>query len=131
MIGQIIADLFSTFLGRVVYDGVAGRKRAKATERRVFQGGLRVVSGTQAGLGSEWLIGYWSVSASRLSLGTATIPIVETVGGSRRTARVADVIGATDTVIHTLRTETAELEWALLRLSDADALRALGVPVSR
>ena len=134
MIGEIVVDLFCTFLGflgRVVYDGVTGRKRAKAAGRRLFQGGLRVVSGTQAALGSEWLIGYWSVGAGRLSLGTVTVPIVGTVGGSRRTARAADVIGSTDTVIHTLRTETAELEWALLRLSDGDALRALGVPVSR
>lgn len=130
LIAQFIGDLFASFLGGWIADGFIGRKRAKAARHRVFLGGLRVVSGTQSGLGGEWLIGEWSIRSGRLSMETLVVPIVETVKGSRRPARVDELVGASDTVIVKVRTKTAELEWSILRRFDGLALRALSVPES-
>jgi hypothetical protein len=58
------------------------------------------------------------------------VPIVETVNGSRRPARSNELVGASETIIVIVRTETAELEWSQLRRFEGLALRALSVPES-
>ena len=130
MIGYLIADLLSTFLGTVTVEGLEGRKRLKEARRGLYSGALRVASGSQNGLSSEWLIGQWHVRPGSLSLGAVTVPIVETFTGSRRPAHAHEFPGAREIIIITIRSATAELEWALLRRSERHALRALSVPES-
>lgn len=99
-----------------------------AARRSVCVCGLRVVSGSQPGLSVDWLVGEWRIRAGRLSMDKVVVPIVATVAGSRRPARLNGVVGAEDTIIVTVRTESAVLEWSMLRRLDGLALRALGVP---
>lgn len=101
-----------------------------AAQRGLFVCGLRVMSGSQPGLSVEWLAGEWSIRPGRLSKEKVVVPIVATVAGSRRPARLREIVGAGETTIVTVRTETAVLEWSMLRRFDGLALRALGVPES-
>jgi hypothetical protein len=130
MIAQIIGDLIASFVGGYIADGFIARKRGKAAQHGEFVGGLRVMSGNQPGLSGEWLAGEWSIRSGRLTMGKVVVPIVETVVGSRRPARLNEILGVDDTIIVTVRTETAVLEWSMLRRFDGLALRALGVPDS-
>lgn len=124
MLGQLAASLF----GGWIADGFIGRSRANAAKRRAFLGGLRVLSGRQIGLSREWLVGEWRIDRGCLRLDGVIVPISATVAGSRRPASLREVVGGDDTVIVTVRTDTAELEWSMLRRFDGLALRALGVP---
>lgn len=128
MIAQLLGDSLTWLLGGWIADGFIGRKRSKAARERVFLGGLRVVSGSQPGLSGEWLVAEWSVRTGRLSSEALVVPIIETVKGSRRPAVVSEFVGADDTIVVTVRTKTAVLEWSILRRFDGLALRALDVP---
>jgi hypothetical protein len=128
VIAEFVAQLIGYVVGDSIADSFTRRKRATAAERRRFLGGLRTVSGSQPGLSREWLIGDWHIRPGSLTLGAVVIPIVETIGGSRRPARLNELVGASDSVVITLRTETAELEWSQPRRFDSLALRALDVP---
>lgn len=123
-VGQLVGSLF----GGLIADGFIGRRRANAAKRRTFLCGLRVISGRQAGLSKEWLVGDWRIRRGRLHLDGVDVRIASSVAGSRRHARLSEIIGGGDTVIVTVRTDTAELEWSMLRRLDALALRALAVP---
>jgi hypothetical protein len=129
MIADFFGDVLAWFVGDTVTDGVLGGKRSGA-RRKVFPGGIRVVSGRQSGLSPEWLIGEWTIRTGRLSKDTVVVPIIETVAGSRRPAGIDERLMRSETIILTARTETATLEWAMPRRSDGLALRALGVPDS-
>ena len=125
---DFVAQLAASLFGGIIADGFLGRRRANAARRGTFPCGLRVVSGRQAGLSKEWLIGEWRIQRGRLRLNELEVRIKSTVAGSRRYARLSEIIGGGDTVIFTVRTDTAELEWSILRKVDALALRALAVP---
>ena len=130
MIAQFIGDLIASSVGGWAANRFIDRKRGKAAQRGVFSGGLRVISGSQPGLGVDWMVGEWSVRPGRLSLEKVLVPVVETVADSRRAARLSEIIGADETIIVTVRAEAAVLEWSMLRRCDGLALRALGVPES-
>lgn len=134
-VGPVIADIVAQLIGYVIggsaADSVTRRRRAAAAGQGRLLGGLRTVSGSQRGLSREWLIGEWEVCPGRLTLGAVMVPVVETVGGSRRPARLNELVGASDSVVVTLRTETAVLEWSQPRQFDDAALRALSVPDGR
>lgn len=130
MIAQFIGDLIGSWVGGWLGMTFIRRKRAKAVQRGVFVCGLRVISGSQPGLSAEWLAGEWAIRSGRLSMEKVVVPIVETVAGSRRPAKLNEIVGVDDTIIVTVRTETAVLEWSMLRRFDGLALRALGVPES-
>lgn len=128
VIVDFVAQLAASLFGGLIADGFIGRRRANAAKRRTFLCGVRVISGRQAGLSREWLIGDWRIRPGRLGLDEVEVRIAATVTGSRRCARLSEIIGGDDTVIFTVRTDTAELEWSILRRFDALALRALAVP---
>jgi hypothetical protein len=128
----VIADVLAQLAGSVLGDSIAsafiGRSRANVAKRRTFLCGLRVRAGRQEGLSREWLVGEWRIDRGRLRLDGVTVPISAIVAGSRRPASLAEILGGGDTVIVTVRTDTAELEWSMLRRLDGLALRALSVP---
>lgn len=126
----MIAELIGGILGGLVGDAVVGRQRSAAARRNVFHSGLRVVTGHQPGLSKEWLVGEWTVRPRRLALESLTVPIIELVAGSRRQARLGEIVGGAETTVVTVRTATAELEWSTLRRFDGLALRALAAPES-
>ncbi|GAA1968216.1 hypothetical protein [Agromyces allii] len=128
MIGDLFGQLAAALLGGWIADGFIGRSRANAAKRRLFLCGLRVLSGRQAGLSREWLAGEWRIRPGRLSLDGVDVPISAIVAGSRRHATLGEIVGGGDTVIVTVRTDTAELEWSMLRRFDGLAIRALSVP---
>lgn len=130
MIAQFIGDLIASWVGGRLGMTFVRRKRAKAAQRGVFVCGLRVISGNQPGLSGEWLVGEWAIRSGRLSMEKVVVPIVETVAGSRRLAKLNEIVGVDDTIIVTVRTETAVLEWSMLSRFDGLSLRALGVPES-
>lgn len=128
MIVDFIGQLAGSLFGGLIADGLLGRRRANAAMRRTFLCGLRVVSGRQSGLSREWLVGEWRIRPGRLHLDGVEVRIAATVAGSRRQARLSEIVGGGDTVIVTVSTDTAELEWSMLRRFDALVLRALAVP---
>ncbi|GAB3579987.1 hypothetical protein GCM10027406_18950 [Leifsonia lichenia] len=128
MIGQFIADAVAWLVGGAVTDGITGSARRRAARDGAFLGGLRVVSGTQKGLSREWRIGEWKVRAGRLTLDEVEVPVDETVRGSRRDATTNELVGASATVVVSIRTETAQLEWSNLLQFEELALNALDVP---
>ncbi len=130
VIAQLLGNILASLLGGSALDGVTEWKKAKAARKRVLHCGLRVASGSEAGLGEHWLFGEWTVRPGRLTLGVLTIRVSETVKGSRRPAQFKLAGDPGDVVIVSVRTTTAVLEWALLRRSDGLALRALDVPSS-
>jgi hypothetical protein len=65
-----------------------------------------------------------------MSLEKLIVPISATIAGSRRPAKLSELVGSSDTVVFRVRTETAELEWSILRRFDGLALRALSVSES-
>lgn len=127
MIADLLGQLAASFIGGWIADGFIGRSRANAAKRRVFLCGLRVLSGRQDGLSREWLVGEWRISSGRLRLDGVDVPVSAIVAGSRRPAHLAEIVGGGPTVIVTVRTDTAELEWSMLRRFDGLALRALSV----
>ncbi|MET0885831.1 MAG: hypothetical protein ABWX92_05205 [Mycetocola sp.] len=122
--------MIGTSLGVWIAMALIGRKRASATKRGVFVCGLRVISGRQKGLSAEWLVGEWSVVPGQLRMGTVAVPVVEIVAGTRRPARLSEIVGGAGTIVVTVRTETAVLEWSMMRRFDGLALRSLGAPES-
>ena len=130
MIMEFIDILIGCLVGGWIALRFIRRKRGKAAQRGVFMAGLRVVSGRQSGLSAEWLIGEWSISSGRLNMDAVVVPVIEIVAGSRRSARLSEIVGIDDTIIVTIRTETAVLEWSTLRRFEDLALRALGMPES-
>lgn len=128
MIAQFIGWVIGDLIGGLIGDSFVGGRRARAAKHRVFIGGLRVVAGHQAGLTREWLIGEWSVRSGRMVMGELTVELTDTVAGSRRPARLSESLGGEPTIIMIVRTETATLEWSMLRRFDGLALRALGLP---
>jgi hypothetical protein len=130
VIADFVAQLGASLFGGIIADRFIGRRRGNAARHGTFLCGLRVVSGRQAGLSSEWLVGEWRIRRGRLRLDELEVPIKATLAGSRRNAHLSAIIGGGDTVIFTVRTDTAELEWSILRKFDALALRALAVPQS-
>lgn len=130
VIAQLIGDLIASSVGEWQGRRLIGRKRAKAAVRGLFVCGLRVVSGSQPGLSVEWLVGEWSIQPGQLSMDAVVVPIVETVAGTHRPARLNEIVGGDDTIIVTVRTGAAVLEWSMLRQFDGLVLRALGVPES-
>lgn len=130
LIGGFIREAIGSFVGESIAEVLVDRKRAKATQRGVFLGGLRVQAGSQHGLTHEWLIGEWSIRRGRMSMAGVDVVVKETLTGSRRPALLNEFVGGQDTVVVLVRTETAVLEWSMLRRFDGLALRALGVPGS-
>ena len=128
MIADLLGQLGASLFGGWMADGFIGRSRANAAKRRGFLCGLRLLSGRQDGLSREWLVGEWHIGSGRLGLDGVVVPISAIVAGSRRPAHLTEVVGGGDTVIVTVRTDTAELEWSMLRRFDGLALRALSVP---
>lgn len=120
---RLIMEVIGCFIAGGIEDGIDGARN----RRRRYVFGLRVVSGTQEGLSSEWLVGEWRVRRGRLIMGALTVPITETVGGTRRMAKPSEIVGGVDTIVVTVRTGTAVLDWSMSRRLDGLALRALGV----
>lgn len=130
MIDDFVTLVIGSFIGGWMGDGLVQRKRAKAAKRGVFLGGIRLRSGRQQGLSREWLIGEWNIRPGRMSMADLDVVIKETVTGSRRSAHLNEFVGGQETTVILVRTETAVLEWSMLRRFDGLALRALGVPGS-
>ena len=84
-------------------------------QRGVFRGALRVTSGSQPGLGASWRRGEQSVTPGRFIQGRIELAITEPFRDSLRSGGAGERIYAQDeTVVYTLRTATAEVEWLLL-----------------
>lgn len=130
MIAEIIGGLMVLLVGTWIMMTVEGRKRAKDAQRGVFVGALRVMSGKQRGVSAQWLVGEWEIRSGMMSMDPVSVPIMEIVAGSRRPAKLKEIVFGGDTIVITVRTETALLEWSMLRRFDELALQALGVPES-
>ena len=130
MMGDFVLGLIGTSLGVWIAMVLIGRKRASAAKRGLFVCGLRVASGRQKGLGAEWLVGEWSIVPGQLRMGTVVVPVVETIAGTRRPARLSEIVGGARTIVVTVRTEAAVLEWSMMHRFDGLALRSLGAPES-
>ena len=128
MIADVLGQLAASLFGGWIADALIGRRRANAANRRTFLCGLRIVTGRQAGLSREWLVGEWRIDPGHLRLEGVGVRISATVAGSHRPARLTEIVGGSDSVIVTVRTDTAEIEWSMLRRFDGLALRALAVP---
>jgi hypothetical protein len=130
MIDDFVGLVVGSFIGGWIGDNFIQRKQANATKRGIFLGGMRVQAGSQRGLTREWLVGEWRIRRGRLSMADVDIVIKETVTGSKRSGGLNEIVGGKDTTVVLVRTETAVLEWSMLRRFDGLALRALSVPES-
>lgn len=131
MLSEWVLERVASFLGGLFAVGLTESGRARAATRRRFLSGFRVISGRQPGLSREWLIGEWGFRRGWGSLDDVTFEVIEIIPASRRAATSDESLSGNDTVIMTVRTASAELEWSTLRRFDGLARRALDVEESR
>lgn len=122
----VVFEVIGFFAGAAIDVGTDAFKR----NRRRFVCGLRVVSGIQPGLSTEWLVGDWRIRRGRLIMDALDVPISSTLAGSRRMAKPHEIVGEGDTIVISVRTPTAVLDWSLSRRLDGLAFLALDVPES-
>lgn len=91
------------------------RQQLVKAQRGVFRGALRVKSGSHPGLDALWRRGEHTVTPGRIVQGRIELAITEPLRDSPRPGGPAERIYAEDdTVVYTLRTASAEIEWLLL-----------------
>ncbi len=132
--GEAMLEFFAELFGWVLLaegeNAISRRGMRRKAERGVFVSGVRVVAGMQPGLSrpSGWRWGDWHVEERRLSLEADSIRILGSVAGSRRAAKWKEMQSSATTVILTLRTLTAEIEWSVPEQIAARAIRRLNAP---
>jgi hypothetical protein len=130
LLGEFLANVFALRLGGLITKGGWRRRWDRNAAKGIVLGGVRVVSGSQSGLGREWTIGDWRVRPGQLTLEAIEIEILGIVAGSRRVAKLSETLGGGEnTVIFTVRTATSDLDWSIVKRSEVPARLALNVPI--
>lgn len=129
MILEMVGDLLFQTVADAIYGIGINARRARRAEKSIFLSGLRVVSGSQPGLGRRWKAGNWHIDAGRLVLTDVEVRAIGIVAGSHRRATLRESLGGwEETVIVTIRTPSADLEWSTLKRFDERASQALALP---
>lgn len=122
---EFLLNSIAAMIGGSIGGAVMRRRWAGSAKRGSYYCGLRLVTGRQRGLSSEWRIGGWQVSPGRLELEGIVVDVKEVALETRRTAALQDTLAGNETVIFTARTAEAELEWSMLSTLESQALIAI------
>lgn len=112
-------------MGHAVVEGVRHREWERKAKAGVFLCGVRIVSGRHPRLDSLWLPGEWKVSPGSLELGRIHIKVQSVESDSIRKGGRRDILDSADTVIVPIRTDSAVLEWSMLKRFSRRALEAM------